>query len=164
MNALHKMNYWFYQFSKKLGTALLVVLVASITMGIVARYVFKSPFVWTEELSTFLFIWLSFMGATAASYDNRHVAVDYLFNKMPKGPQHVVKLITFILIMLFMVLLVVSAFILMPHVPYKSVALKIPRAFYYVAICLASAEMFFIYLEQMIVYCKEAFGKKKEAF
>ena len=157
------MNRCFYQFSKKLGTALLMVLVVSITVGIIARYVFRSPFVWTEELSTFLFIWLSFMGAAAASYDKRHVAVDYLYNKMPLSVQHVVKLITFILIMIFMVLLVVSTFILMPHVPYKSVALKIPRSAYYVAICLASAEMFFIYLEQMIEYCAETFGKKKEA-
>ena len=50
MEVLKKLNAAFYKVSKKLGAFVLLVLVAVITVSIVARYFFNNPFTWTEEL------------------------------------------------------------------------------------------------------------------
>ena len=34
--------------------------------GVVARYVFHSPLVWSDELASILFLWLSMLGAVVA--------------------------------------------------------------------------------------------------
>ena len=31
--------------------------------GVVSRYVFDSPIIWTDELATFLFLWMAMFGA-----------------------------------------------------------------------------------------------------
>lgn len=122
MNALKKLNSIFYFISKKLGAFVLGTLVVVITIAVIARYFLGQPFTWTEELCTFLFIWFSFLGATLATYEKRHVSVDFLVTKLPKQVNNVVKLLSNILILAFFVLLVVGAFILFPTMQHVSVA------------------------------------------
>lgn len=152
MEALKKLNYFFYFISKKIGAAMLLALILTITAGVTARYVFGSPFTWTEELATFIFIWISFMGAVTASYDKRHVAVDFLVTKLPQRVQDVIKLFTYVAILVFVVLLVYGSFVLFPTMKHVSVALRLPKWLYYIPVCTASVEMFFIYLAEMLEY------------
>ncbi|WP_413815314.1 TRAP transporter large permease subunit [Bradyrhizobium sp.] len=45
---------------------LLVVEIVVLSAGVVARYVFHSPLIWSDELANMLFLWLSMLGATSA--------------------------------------------------------------------------------------------------
>ena len=33
--------------------------------GVVSRYVFNSPLMWTDELANFLFLWLAMLGTSS---------------------------------------------------------------------------------------------------
>lgn len=155
MKLLKSVNKALYRFSKELGSALLGVLILIITAHVVARFVFKNPFVWTEELAAFLFIWISFMGAVVASYEKRHVCVDFLVKKLPMTVQDMIKILTYIAILVFMVLLIIGSFILFPKMMHVSVALRIPKFLYYAAICMASVEKFLMYVREMIEYIQD---------
>jgi TRAP-type C4-dicarboxylate transport system permease small subunit len=61
--------------------ALMVVLVFG---NVVLRYGFNSGFTLSEELSRWLFVWLTFLGAVAALRDNAHLGTDMLVGKL--GP------------------------------------------------------------------------------
>lgn len=163
MNALKKLNWIFYWISKKLGAFVLGVLVAVITVAVVARYFFGHPFAWTEELCTFLFIWFSFLGATLATYEKRHVSVDIVVSRLPKLVNRIIKLFSNILILVFFVLLVVGSFILFPTMLHVSVALKIPKYCYYFPIALSSAMMFFMYVADTIEFIREWMKEGEEA-
>ncbi|MGI6433454.1 MAG: TRAP transporter small permease [Sphaerochaetaceae bacterium] len=154
MNSLKKINQVCYRVCKKIGSFFLFLLIVIITSGIVARKGFKSPLIWTEELSTFLFIWVAFLGAVSATYEKRHIAVDFLIKKFPQLLQDIVKVITYVLILMFQVLLVFGALKLIPMMLHVSVALRIPKYLYYMAICVASATMFLMYLDELIDYVK----------
>lgn len=160
MMLLKKLNYIFYQISKKVGSFILLVLIVSISAGIFSRYCLNHPFTWIEELSTFLFIWLAFLGAVTATYEKRHVAVDFLINRIPRKLNDAVKILTYLLILTFMVCLVVGSFILFPTMTHVSVALRIPRYFYYFAICSASFMMFFMYLVELVEYVQDMVSKE----
>src|SRR3984957_12157452 len=41
--------------------------------GVVSRYVFNSPIIWTDELATFLFLWLAMFGAVVALRRDGHM-------------------------------------------------------------------------------------------
>lgn len=62
--------------------ALMVVLVFG---NVVLRYGFNSGIVISEELSRWLFIWLTFMGALVALRENAHLGTDMLVSRLPVG-------------------------------------------------------------------------------
>lgn len=63
--------------------ALMVVLVFG---NVFMRYVFNSGFTISEELSRWLFVWLTFLGAVAALRENGHLGTDMLVGRLgPKG-------------------------------------------------------------------------------
>ena len=53
-----------------------VVLVVDVVLGVFWRYVLSSPIGWTEELATFLMVWLVFLGSTYAYLLNSHLDPD----------------------------------------------------------------------------------------
>ncbi|AJY49337.1 TRAP transporter small permease [Halomonas sp. KO116] len=56
--------------------ALFVVIVLSITLQVISRYGFGRPFVWVEELATYSFIWIVFLGAAAGMKRLAHIKIE----------------------------------------------------------------------------------------
>jgi TRAP-type C4-dicarboxylate transport system permease small subunit len=53
--------------------------------GVVSRYVFNSPIIWTDELATFLFLWLAMIGAAVALRRDGHMRLTTFVSWV--GPQ-----------------------------------------------------------------------------
>jgi TRAP-type C4-dicarboxylate transport system permease small subunit len=51
---------------ERAAAALVVIEIAVLFAGVVSRYVFRSPLVWSDELASLLFLWLSMLGAVIA--------------------------------------------------------------------------------------------------
>ena len=67
-----------------LALAVMVVLVFG---NVVLRYGFNSGIAVSEEVSRWLFVWLTFMGATVAIKEHGHLGTDFLLAKLPPvGP------------------------------------------------------------------------------
>jgi len=49
--------------------------------GVVARYVFRDPLVWSDELASILFLWLAMLGAVAALRRGEHMRMTALVNR-----------------------------------------------------------------------------------
>jgi TRAP-type C4-dicarboxylate transport system permease small subunit len=63
-----------------------VIILAAITINfanIVGRYVFLAPLPWAEEVLVFLVIWGVCLGASAVTYDNRHLDMDLFVGVFP---------------------------------------------------------------------------------
>lgn len=68
-----------------LGIVLLFAL-SLITLGnVLARYLSNISFAWTEEISIFLMMVLTLVGASAAAARSRHIQIDYLAARV--GPR-----------------------------------------------------------------------------
>jgi tripartite ATP-independent transporter DctM subunit len=66
----------------EIPTALLVMAeVVLLFIGIVARSVFNSPLVWSDELASLLFLWLAMLGAVAATRRSEHMRMTAFVNK-----------------------------------------------------------------------------------
>jgi TRAP-type C4-dicarboxylate transport system permease small subunit len=62
----------------------MAVMVALVFGNVVLRYGFNSGFTVSEELSRWLFVWLTFLGAVVALRENAHLGTDMLVGKL--GP------------------------------------------------------------------------------
>jgi TRAP-type C4-dicarboxylate transport system permease small subunit len=65
-----------------IGIIILLAIVINFA-NIVGRYVFAAPLAWAEEVLIFLMIWGVCLGASAVTYDRRHLAMDLFSTSFP---------------------------------------------------------------------------------
>jgi TRAP-type C4-dicarboxylate transport system permease small subunit len=79
---LNKLIDHYYQFLSYLIAAFLAVMVVLVFGNVFMRYAFNSGFTLSEELSRWLFVWLTFLGAVVALRNNGHLGTDMLVGKL----------------------------------------------------------------------------------
>lgn len=65
------------------AAALMAAMLAVMAAQVTSRYVFGQPLAWTEEVLRYLYVWLVFLGASAAYADRGHVAVTLISDHLP---------------------------------------------------------------------------------
>ena len=70
--------------SKPSPPALVLLEIVILLAGVIARYVFHSPLVWSDELASILFLWLSMLGAVIALRRGEHMRMTGLLGHV--GP------------------------------------------------------------------------------
>jgi TRAP-type C4-dicarboxylate transport system permease small subunit len=145
-----------------ISVLLLAMLVVTVSAGVVARYFFNSPFDWTEELVTLIFIWISFLGAAVASARHKHVVVDFITARFSFFGKTLIGIFSNLLTLVFLGMVVIGAVILVPQMlHHASVALNIPRSVYYLAVLASSALIFLVHLTDIIKDVKALLGKEE---
>jgi TRAP-type C4-dicarboxylate transport system permease small subunit len=66
-----------------LTALLLAVMVVLVFGNVVLRYAFNSGITVSEEMSRWLFVWLTFLGATVALKEHGHLGTDMLVARLP---------------------------------------------------------------------------------
>lgn len=80
------------------GIALIVLFTA---YEICMREIFGKPTIWTNEITSYLLVWLGLLGIIYAYDRGTHVSVDLIFRRFPLGIQRLSNVITAIFILLF---------------------------------------------------------------
>jgi TRAP-type C4-dicarboxylate transport system permease small subunit len=83
------------------------VLVIDVVWQVITRYLLKNPSSWTEELATFLMIWVGLLGASVALNRGAHLGIDYLVSKLSRRKALCVSLFVFAVIAAFSLLVMV---------------------------------------------------------
>lgn len=68
-----------------LMVAFLGLMVLMVFGNVVLRYAFNSGITMSEELSRWLFVWMTFLGAVVAVRDRGHLGTDALLSRLPAG-------------------------------------------------------------------------------
>jgi TRAP-type transport system small permease protein len=63
--------------------AFLAVMVVMVFGNVVLRYVFNSGIIVSEEVSRWLFLWVTFLGAIVALREHAHLGTDALISRLP---------------------------------------------------------------------------------
>ncbi|MEW9669540.1 TRAP transporter small permease [Ammoniphilus sp. 3BR4] len=87
---MEKGKKWFSSLNNILMASCLAVMAILVFGNVILRYAFSSGITWSEEVSRFLFVWMTFLGAIAALKENKHLNVDMFVNKLPKNIKVVV--------------------------------------------------------------------------
>ena len=82
MKALNRL---FFRLAETLLVLLLSAMVVMVFGNVVLRYGFNSGLDFSEELSRFFFIWITFLGAIIAMRENAHLGLDTLIRVLPRA-------------------------------------------------------------------------------
>ena len=80
---MKQINDLFFRLAEFVLVIMLSVMVIMVFGNVVLRYGFNSGLISSEELSRFLFIWVTFLGAIVAMRDNAHLGLDTLIRVLP---------------------------------------------------------------------------------
>lgn len=88
------------------GIALLLAVMVVLVFGnVVLRYGFNSGITVSEEVSRWMFIWLTFLGAVIALKERGHLGVDMLVGRLPAWGKKVCLVVSQVLMLYIVVLL-----------------------------------------------------------
>lgn len=91
------------------ASALLLVVLGLVVFQVVTRYVFSSPFVWSEELARFALLWLTFVSAGLVMARRLHVKVSVGDRLLGRRGRIVVEAFAVTVVLAVCVLLVLTA-------------------------------------------------------
>lgn len=77
---------------------LLIILMAGILLNVllqvISRYIFKSPLGFTEELASYMLIWVGLLGAAYATGTRQHLAIELIHQYIKYGKHKYLELFT----------------------------------------------------------------------
>lgn len=80
---------WFSHTIEALIALLLAIMVVLVFGNVVMRYAFNSGITISEELSRWLFVWMTFLGAIVALKENGHLGTDMLVSRFGRTGKRV---------------------------------------------------------------------------
>jgi TRAP-type C4-dicarboxylate transport system permease small subunit len=69
--------------------ALMVVMIAVVSVQVMLRYVFNGSIGWADETSRLAFVWSVFLAIPICAREGLHVGVELLTSRLPDGAQNV---------------------------------------------------------------------------
>lgn len=137
-----------------LGIILMVLMIFTLSAGIISRYIFNNPLFWTGEASRIILIWTIFIGAALAFRKNSlitHISVDFLGSFLSSELRKIVKRIVWSLIILFCIAITVIDinFIALTG-SIKTAALGIPKFIIYITLLIFAIITLVFSLEQWL--------------
>jgi tripartite ATP-independent transporter DctM subunit len=74
---------WLGGFVELLAATLVTLEIAILFGGVVARYAFNHPLIWSDELASILFLWLAMLGAVVALRRDEHMRMTAATGSLP---------------------------------------------------------------------------------
>lgn len=122
--------------------ALLAVLVVIISACVFWRYVLNDSLSWGEELGRYLLVWISFLGASMATYRGMHIGIGVLVDRLPAKLRRALAILVDLFMMAFLATLVYQGLKILPVMEVRSApTLPIRMGMVYAVVPLATAVM-----------------------
>ena len=85
----------------------MAVLVLDVLWQVFARLVLKNPSTVTEEIATFMLVWVALLGAAVAMGRGAHLGIDYFVGKLPARAKLATEVLVFFVVAVFSLLVMV---------------------------------------------------------
>lgn len=137
--------------------AILAIMFVVVFLQVFFRYVFDQPLRWSEELARILLIWTTFLGAAVAIERRTHFRVDAFVEALPRGIQAIVKILTNLLVVAYVVFIIAGTFYMLTSIRMGTTpALQIPIKYIYIALPIGGLLMILNLLDQVFALTQEA--------
>ena len=81
---------------------ILTTMVGLVFGNVVARYVFNSAITWAEEVARFLFVWLTFVGASFGLMKGLHLGMDMVVARFSPRTRSLIEVVNGFIILAFL--------------------------------------------------------------
>jgi TRAP-type C4-dicarboxylate transport system permease small subunit len=122
----------------------LALMTALVFVQIVMRYVFSNSLSWSEELAKYIFLWLSWIGASYAVKERAHFRVEMFANLLKGNPRKYFEIGVLLVWFSFSFLLTwygTSLVLFLVDTGQVSAAMRLPMSFTYASVPVSCAFM-----------------------
>lgn len=142
-------------------TAILVVMVVSVSTDVFFRYVLSSPLPWPQELSLFSLVWLTFIGSALATKRRGHIIVDFFAAFVPARARLGMELLLAVVQIAFLLLFATLGEQVMARMwVSRSPALSLPMGYVYLAVPVGCGLMILHLVRQFWAAARELAGQR----
>ncbi|MDR1934257.1 MAG: TRAP transporter small permease [Candidatus Accumulibacter sp.] len=129
-------------FENALSVLIVCVICFAVFAQVLSRFIFKVPLSWTEELSRFALIWLTFIAASVALREGGHFVVDVVSHGLPPKTRNYYGKLILLVELVFLAVLFYAGLGLVPvaHMQ-ESAALNLHMSYVYLSIPCGAALM-----------------------
>lgn len=92
---------------KSVSCICVIVMAVLVFANVIARYVFNSSLAFSDEMSTYLFVLMSFMGSAIAARRGAHLGLSILTDKVSPKTRMYIQIFTYTISGLFCLLIVI---------------------------------------------------------
>lgn len=136
---------------EEISAGMFAVVIVITFAQVVLRYAFKAPMFWAEELARYLFIWMSFTGATVAVALQAHTRIGFFVGLLPKSLQKAASVLVNLLCISFLGIVGMKGIsIVRVALSNRSPALGVPLGLVYLALPVNAAIMIAYLLVQIV--------------
>ena len=89
-------------FEANLAAAVLAAMLGVMALQVFTRYVLNNSPDWTEEALRYMYVWVVFLGSSAAITDRAHVSISFLIEMLPRQLQIAAAVLTNTVIIVFL--------------------------------------------------------------
>lgn len=144
---------------RKIIGILMALMVAVMFYQVILRYVFNSSNIWSEEITRYMFVYVSLLGSFVAVRRNSHLKVDFFVGLLKGNVYRYFTIITSIGVLLFLIYLCPLSFKLsMDTMKSVSPGLNLPMGYVYLAVPIGSVLMILGMIELIL---KKLAGKEE---
>jgi len=133
-------------------TAALVLLEILVLLGgVVSRYAFHHPIIWTDELASTLFLWLAMLGSAVALHRAEHMRMTAMVGMLSPPARLALDLVATVAALTFLLLILPSAYdFAMDEIPVTTPAMQISDVWRAAALPVGFAIMIIIGLIRLV--------------
>ena len=148
-----------------LVTVCMAVLVIDVVWQVFTRFILRDPSSWTEELATFLMIWVGLLGGSVALNRGAHLGIDYFMLKLSARKRLYTQVFVFSAVAVFSLLVLVIGGIQLVQITLMnnqiSPALELKMGYVYLALPISGFFLVF-YSVELLVETIVALAKGKQ--
>jgi TRAP-type C4-dicarboxylate transport system permease small subunit len=134
------------------AVVLLVLMVVLVCLGVFFRYVLGASLTWYDEFASYLLVWLTFYGAVAASYRNRHIQFDTVVARLMPNKRRKVNIVAEFFVLGFQIVLFYYGWLLVQKMGDETAIsiVWVKMAWVYSALPITGALMFLISANRLL--------------
>ena len=129
--------------------AITIAIMGIVSINVFSRYVLNHSLGWASELSRYIFIWVTFLGAVLAYDKNEHIGLDFIIDMLPAKIKPIIKLIGDLLILFVLVILLKTGITVATVTSNTSPALGIVLGKVYTVVPISAVAMIIINLKKV---------------
>lgn len=141
------------QFIVGILVTLMAVMVVTVSWQVATRYILNSPSSYTQELATYLLIWISMLGSAYAVRLKAHLGVDVITRKLKGRSERIAHYFIYLMIITFATIVFLYGGSRLVYITLTldqlSAALRVPIGYVYLIIPLSGALMVFYSIAAM---------------
>jgi TRAP-type C4-dicarboxylate transport system permease small subunit len=136
---------------------LFAALVFTVFANVFSRFALHNSLPWAEELSRFLFVWITFIGAVLVNRTFSHMRLDILAQSVPENIALILEvLVSFIVAGVMCIMLIGGYSMMIENLDYASPAMEIPYGIINSIVPVCCVLMFLQALVRCIMLIKSA--------